>query len=105
MEKKKHKDNSATKHTYPLGQISQLPNKTLKITEEELKYLVTIPAGEIKTFPKPKGIMPQWLSDERRFNEITSAMKRFSEANRNIPTAWITELEQIFTRSQERGKK
>lgn len=42
MEKKKHKDNSATKHTYPLGQISQLPNKTLKITEEELKYLVTI---------------------------------------------------------------
>ena len=54
---------------------------------------------------KPKGIMPQWLSDERRFNEITSAMKRFSEANRNIPTAWITELEQIFTRSQERGKK
>ena len=67
---------------------------------EQIEYKVGI------TITKPpKGIMPQWLSDERRFNEITSAMKRFSEANRNIPTAWITELEQIFTRSQERGKK
>lgn len=44
----------------------------------------------------PLGLTPRWIREEERFEEITSAMIRYSLAGLPIPLEWITEVEELY---------
>ena len=53
----------------------------------------------------PLGLMPEHIfnhiQNTERINEIIQAMKRYSEAQRPIPTVWIEELERRIFYGEE----
>ena len=56
----------------------------------------TIMTGIIKP---PLGLTPRWIRDMERFEEIISAMKRYSEAGMPIPIEWIEEVDELYDRT------
>lgn len=44
----------------------------------------------------PQGIMPKYIWDERRRDEIKEAIVRFIEVNRTIPVKWIEEYNELI---------
>lgn len=47
----------------------------------------------------PLGLTPRWVRDMVRFEEIISAMKRYSEAGVPIPIEWIEEIDELYDRT------
>lgn len=39
----------------------------------------------------PIGLMPKWVSDKERLNEVRSAIVRYYDAELKIPIEWIKE--------------
>ena len=52
-----------------------------------------IPMPECKK--PPMGIMPRWLWDEKRQEELTAAMCRFFEVGRPVPAEWVDEYNEL----------
>lgn len=46
----------------------------------------------------PIGLTPRWIRDMERFEEIISAMERYSEAGVPIPIEWIEEVDELYDR-------
>lgn len=40
----------------------------------------------------PIGIMPRWLHDERRVEELLKAMLRYAQASKAFPVEWALEV-------------
>jgi len=56
-------------------------------------------AGESGVQPvakPPIGLRPRWVVTENRLKEITAAMRRYREANKEIPLAWFEEMADII---------
>lgn len=49
----------------------------------------------MNTLRYPKGIMPKYVHDERRFREVGDAIIRFVEARRRVPEEWIYEYNEL----------
>ena len=47
----------------------------------------------------PLGLTPRWIRDVERFEEIISAMKRYSQAGMPIPIEWIEEVDELYDRT------
>ena len=47
----------------------------------------------------PLGLTPRWIRDMERFEEIISAMKRYSQAGMPIPIEWIEEVDELYDRT------
>ena len=47
----------------------------------------------------PLGLTPRWIHEMERFEEIISAMKRYSEAGIPIPIEWIEEVDELYDRT------
>ena len=47
------------------------------------------------TLKYPKGIVPKYVHDERRFGELGDAIIRFVEARRRVPEEWIYEYNEL----------
>lgn len=46
----------------------------------------------------PLGLMPRYLHDEKRFEEIRNAIKRFEDEGKIIPQEWIEEEQELIKR-------
>jgi hypothetical protein len=53
----------------------------------------------------PLGIIPLWLHNEQRLDEINSAITRYSEANLPIPLSWVTEYYTLSTFFKNRSEE
>lgn len=69
----------------PLGRVGM----ELRCTESEL-ILANIPV--VRKVKPPEGIKPNSIWIEDRIEEITAAIKRYSDAKLTIPDKWISEL-------------
>lgn len=47
----------------------------------------------------PLGLTPRWIREMERFEEIISAMKRYSEAELPIPIEWIEEADDLYNKT------
>ena len=57
------------------------------------------PSSDAMKHPKPPvGLRPRDISDEARLDEISEAMKRYSDAGYVIPNEWDRELREIKER-------
>lgn len=45
----------------------------------------------------PIGIMPRYIYESNRINDILSAIERYTEKGIPIPMEWIEELKELFT--------
>lgn len=54
-----------------------------------------LPIRDPKVKP-PIGIMPKRICDKHRANELTGAMTRFIEAEKEIPIEWVIEYNKII---------
>jgi hypothetical protein len=41
-------------------------------------------------------LTPKWVWEEQRAAEIVAAMRRYVEAGKRIPRAWLDELAEVF---------
>jgi len=46
----------------------------------------------------PIGLMPRWLHDEIRAEEIQEAIRRYRVADYPIPIEWVEELKDLYER-------
>lgn len=57
----------------------------------------------------PLGLMPKYLHDEKRFEDIRNAMGRYADAGKVVPQEWIDEekelMEKIKFKEEETTKK
>ena len=55
----------------------------------------------------PIGLVPRWIANRNRYDEILEAMDRFREAGRLIPVDWLTELADLSDQiaKDSRGNK
>ncbi len=44
----------------------------------------------------PLGLIPYWVRDMERFEEIIAAMERYSKAELPIPIEWIEEVDDLY---------
>ena len=51
-----------------------------------------------RTTEPPLGVMPRFVADERRLEELKEAMIRFISANWPISVEWLTEYNEIIER-------
>jgi len=51
----------------------------------------------------PLGITPRFILEEKRRDEIISAMNRYINENKKIPESWIIELNEIVERVERLG--
>ena len=51
-----------------------------------------------RTTKPPLGVMPRFVADERRLEELKEAMMRFISANWPINVEWLTEYNEIIER-------
>lgn len=53
----------------------------------------------------PLGLVPKFIWDEARLNEVEGAIKRYKAENLSIPTEWIEEQNALMIGLQERDLK
>lgn len=52
---------------------------------------------ENEALPKPPlGLMPKYLHDEKRLEDIRNAMGRFTDAGKVVPQEWIEEEKELI---------
>lgn len=51
----------------------------------------------------PLGVIPKFILEERRFNELKEAIERFTAANWPIPNEIISEYNDMASRLQKSG--
>ena len=57
------------------------------------------------TAPNPIGLRPRWVSAEHRLREITAAMQRYYDANKQPPFEWLEEMSEIIEWKRNRLDK
>lgn len=57
-----------------------------------------------KSKKSPLGLIPKWLHDEQRFDDVRAAIERYFKARLKIPNAWVEEYNQ-FVEKQSDDKK
>lgn len=60
--------------------------------------------GIQKSSRPPLGLIPRFIRDEQRRDEVLAAMTRYAEANKTIPGEWAEELKEIVERLETRRK-
>lgn len=45
----------------------------------------------------PIGLVPRYIHDGKRIDEILSAIERYTDANMSIPKVWVDELRDLLT--------
>ena len=71
------------------------PDKLIVDIECMLGLLDVVRKYDIKP---PIGIIPEKLFYENRINDITEAIKRYRETNKNIPDEWFKEVLHLMDR-------
>lgn len=59
-----------------------------RITLNDARYLSGLPEVEQTTKP-PLGVIPKYIWDRKRQEELAAAMQRYLEAGKSIPREWI----------------
>lgn len=63
-----------------------------------IKGLTHIAFSPLKECTKPPlGVMPNWLHNERRAEDLKAAINRYIDANCEIPTEWIEEYNLLIS--------
>lgn len=44
----------------------------------------------------PLGLMPKWVHDAKRAEDILDAIERYTDENMSIPKSWVKELKDLF---------
>ena len=57
------------------------------------------PAENVKS---PLGITPQYIADEKRFDEVLNGISRYNSAHIPIPISWLIEIQELYYRAQSR---
>lgn len=56
--------------------------------------------------PPPLGLVPRWLRNEHRRQEIEAAIQRYSEAKKRVPHDWVSEwLDLVLPLCEQRPEK
>lgn len=58
-----------------------------------------------QTEEPPLGVMPKWLHDERRAEELKAAIKRFTKAHKSVPAEMIEEYNLLFESLKTRRRR
>jgi len=84
--------------------MSDLTNEQIDVvinwmnTWEQLKD-TAIPIRFKEDFTKnqkpPIGIIPKWLHNEQRQQQLMAAIIRYADAGRTIPVEWVTEFNEL----------
>ncbi len=61
-------------------------------TANELLNLYNVSDYAIK---QPLGLVPKWVRQKERYEEVCQAIARYYNANREIPTEWIEEYNEL----------
>lgn len=61
-------------------------------TANELLNLYNVSNCAIKP---PLGLVPKWVRQKERYEEVCQAIERYYNANREIPTEWIEEYNEL----------
>ncbi|MEC2240169.1 hypothetical protein CJ467_16350 [Bacillus velezensis] len=52
---------------------------------------------------QPLGVMPNWLHNERRAEDLKAAINRYIDANCEIPAEWIEEYNLLISSLRAEG--
>lgn len=61
-------------------------------TANELLNLYSVSNCAIKP---PLGLVPKWVRQKERYEEVCQAIARYYNANREIPTEWVEEYNEL----------
>jgi hypothetical protein len=59
----------------------------------------------MNTKTHPIGVMPRWLHDEKRLDEVRSAILRYVGVNQPLPEEWVEEYNELCKSIRERKAK
>lgn len=76
--------------------------------KEDIRQQIKLLQGDFKASNQPKeserlpiGIIPFWMYNEQRLDEINSAILRYNEAGKEIPKEWIGEKQSLEASLQD----
>jgi hypothetical protein len=72
--------------------LSLLPKENNKIMTKELEQIVKPPIG----------LIPKWVSDKERLNEVRGAIVRYYDNELKIPIEWIEEYNELIDKPKTR---
>lgn len=88
--------------TYSKPVIEEIQHSVVAMSNQEGEQ--DIPPRKGTGLPKPPlGLKPRYIHDDARITDITSAMSRFAEVTKEIPSAWLEELSDLTRYKHQRN--
>lgn len=74
------------------------PKAILKVVENNLPKYENPPKPPEEISKPPLGLIPRYIHEEKRFNDIVEAITRTVNKGKLIPTEWIEEYTELVTK-------
>ena len=60
---------------------------------------------KLKSIKPPLGLIPKWVRENERFNEVRFAIIRYYDAEIEIPIKWVTEYNELIKKKKTEKPK
>ena len=95
-----------------VGDVVKFRGTTYKIVEGEADYGEPTyhsngyyhklePMYRVECKKPPLGVAPRWIREEQRIAELSEAIVRYAEANKEIPEEWTKEYNELIARNKD----